>query len=428
MITNVTVKNFRSIEDASIALAPITMLYGPTSSGKSSLLYAMLVLRNFVLNPNRLADGYFHLGFIDLGGFDECVFNHDPARNVSITVTHREDGRFRHQKVEKTGQVEGGLSSFTEAEIEDLTKFLKATYGLSFSKKGGTIKLEAGGLAMQAEIPIPYGLSQTFPFSYTEGDEEYSINWNGIACTVSPKKPTAETQHNAREIAERLNASGEVMRAIDIGPHRRGFFKPSYASTSVPVAPPPTTEDEVASIVINDPHMPARISVYAEEIFGRDFRLDTRPGTAMYSFLTTEKKSRIPVLLVNDGYGVNQVIYLLAKMNRVDVRTILIEEPEVHLHPAALRNFARTLCGFTKEEGKQVILTTHSEVFVSSILTMVAEGGVSPEDLKCYLVTKDKKSTLFRDQKVEKSGQVEGGLSSFMEAEIEDLTKFLGAR
>ena len=86
MITSVSVKNFRSIESADIALAPITVLCGPTASGKSTLLYATQVLRNFALNPNRQADGYFHLGFMDLGGFDACVFDH-LARNVSVAIT-----------------------------------------------------------------------------------------------------------------------------------------------------------------------------------------------------------------------------------------------------------------------------------------------------------------------------------------------------
>ena len=36
MINEITIKNFRSIEEAEVALSPITVLYGPTSSGKSN--------------------------------------------------------------------------------------------------------------------------------------------------------------------------------------------------------------------------------------------------------------------------------------------------------------------------------------------------------------------------------------------------------
>jgi AAA15 family ATPase/GTPase len=90
MIKKIAVENFRSIEHAEVELAPLVVLYGPTASGKSSLLYAPLVLKNFIVNPNRPADGYFHIGFMDLGGFDQCVFNHEGSRKVSVGVWFEE--------------------------------------------------------------------------------------------------------------------------------------------------------------------------------------------------------------------------------------------------------------------------------------------------------------------------------------------------
>jgi AAA15 family ATPase/GTPase len=392
MIEKITIKNFRSIESAEIALSPITVFYGPTSSGKSSLLYALMVLRNFILNPNRQADGFFHLGFMDLGGYEACVFNHDTEKNVEISI---------------------GYKSGSE----------KVTYGIFFSKTLCDISQIVGSLQMNAKVNLPYALNQTFPFTYTKDGEEYNVNWNGIGCSATPTKPTAETQHKAYEIATLINKASEALKAIDIAPPNRGFFRPSY--TPVSVSPTPTTEDEVASIIINDQHMAGRISVYAEEIFKRDFRIFVPPGTAIAFFHSTDKKSRIPVFLVNEGFGVNQVIYMLAKMLRIDVRTILIEEPEVHLHPTVVRNFARTVCKFAKEEEKQIILVTHGEQFLVSLLTAVADGVISPDDMRCYLSTKDKKTTTFIEQKVHKDGQIEGGLESFVEAEVEDLKRFL---
>jgi energy-coupling factor transporter ATP-binding protein EcfA2 len=395
MITKVTVENFRSIERTELELASLVLLYGPTASGKSSLLYAPIVLKNFILNPNRPADGFFHLGFMDLGGFDESVFNHEKSREVCIAVHHDAGGT-------------------------------PASYKVCLSKNKARLVQQWGSLRLEGEVAVPYGLNQTFPFSYSENGDEFTINWNGISCSVSPKSPTADTQRAAQQIATSLNSSAETIKSIDIAPHRRGFFKPNYTTT--PVSPTPTTEDEVASLIISDPNLAPRISVYAEEIFGRDFRLYTPPGTATVFFQTTDKKSRMPALLVNDGFGVNQVVYLLAKILRSDVKTILIEEPEVHLHPTALRNFARQVCTIAREEKKQIILTTHNELFVSAILAAVAEGKLSPEEIRCYLVQKDKRATTLRLQRVQPNGQIEGGLTTFIEAELEDLKTLLGLK
>ena len=44
-------ENFRSIRDATVEIAPMTVIYGANGTGKSSLIYGLLTLRNFFTNP-----------------------------------------------------------------------------------------------------------------------------------------------------------------------------------------------------------------------------------------------------------------------------------------------------------------------------------------------------------------------------------------
>ncbi|MGQ9569481.1 MAG: AAA family ATPase, partial [Thermodesulfovibrionales bacterium] len=158
MLKNIKIKGFRSIKKQEVDLAPFTVIYGPTASGKSSLLYSLLVLKNFITNPNQQSDGFFSLGFINLGGFDACVFNHEPDRTIEISFSHK-DGE----------------------------------YGLIFQKNTGEVYLKSSiGIDIKAKINIPYALNQNFTFEHKEDGEEYTINWNGIASTVAPKQPTAD--------------------------------------------------------------------------------------------------------------------------------------------------------------------------------------------------------------------------------------------
>jgi predicted ATPase len=165
------------------------------------------------------------------------------------------------------------------------------------------------------------------------------------------------------------------------------------------------------------------------EIFDRDFRTYTPPGTATTFLQTTEQKgARVPGLLVNDGFGVNQVVYMLAKIHRPEVETVLIEEPEIHLHPTVIRRFARVLAHLAIEEEKQLIFTTHSEQFLLSVLACVKEKVLTPGQVRCYHVVREGKKTAFNHAPVSSDGQVSGGLSSFLEGELEDIKSFLSVQ
>ena len=69
-------KNFRSLEEATIDVAPLTVVYGPNGSGKSSLIYGLLTLRNFLTNPNQNVPSLFAYPSVALGGLHEVVHRH----------------------------------------------------------------------------------------------------------------------------------------------------------------------------------------------------------------------------------------------------------------------------------------------------------------------------------------------------------------
>ncbi|MEM3738772.1 MAG: AAA family ATPase, partial [Thermoplasmata archaeon] len=64
MLSRIKISGFRSLEDVDIELAPLTVLYGPTASGKSSLLYALIVFKNFLTDPGRKVNSFMDLGFM----------------------------------------------------------------------------------------------------------------------------------------------------------------------------------------------------------------------------------------------------------------------------------------------------------------------------------------------------------------------------
>ena len=81
----------------------------------------------------------------------------------------------------------------------------------------------------------------------------------------------------------------------------------------------------------------------------------------------------VPVELAGDG--VVSLIRFCMKLTAYPARTLLIEEPELHLHYRAIQMAARALWGAVRQ-GKQIILTTHSLDLIDSLVTEAAEDAL----------------------------------------------------
>ena len=85
-ITSITIENFKGIKNrVKIDLKPITLLFGPNSGGKSTIIqalhYAWEVIGRHNLDPNFTEFGGRE---IDLGGFENLVYGHDLSRSISL--------------------------------------------------------------------------------------------------------------------------------------------------------------------------------------------------------------------------------------------------------------------------------------------------------------------------------------------------------
>jgi predicted ATPase len=399
MIKSLKIVNFRSIQKVpDIELAPITLLYGPNGAGKSSLLYALVVLKNIVLNPNQPPDAFFNLQVINLGGFLPVIFRHEKAENIVLGI------------------------SIDEAQMH-------LAYEVSMGLNKGEFSLKGKGefnFQLSLEVTFPYPANKQVETSLQVGNNTYPVSWNGLTARITlPPNATGEMQEEAKKVNALLNSPIERIRQVEYIPIRRGFFKPYFQP--MPVTAALIGEDEVATLLGNERYLEAPVSQYLQDITGREFDVFTTLGTAMFSLQTTDKASRVTTELVNDGFGTNQLVYFLAKALREDARVICAEEPEINLHPTSIRALAQAMVRMVKEEQKQFVVSTHSETLVLALLSQVVKHEIEPEDLACYLTTKIKKATHFERQDVNDKGQIEGGLKSFMEAELEDLKAFLGA-
>src|SRR5262245_55302250 len=83
-LTALRVGNFKAFAHSQrIPLKPITLIFGPNSAGKSSLIHSLALVHEARRSGNL---NIFHTDVggtaIDLGGFRQYVFHRDPAQRV----------------------------------------------------------------------------------------------------------------------------------------------------------------------------------------------------------------------------------------------------------------------------------------------------------------------------------------------------------
>ncbi|MDE2687363.1 MAG: AAA family ATPase [Chloroflexota bacterium] len=93
MLTGIGLRNFKAFGDEmqEAPLSKITLIYGPNSGGKSSIIQALLLLKQSI--RNEYADETRTLmlrgEFADLGSFQATLHKHDEGRKLGIGVRYR---------------------------------------------------------------------------------------------------------------------------------------------------------------------------------------------------------------------------------------------------------------------------------------------------------------------------------------------------
>ena len=118
----------------------------------------------------------------------------------------------------------------------------------------------------------------------------------------------------------------------------------------------------------------------------KGYRIREVPFGGLRLFVTTPASSERRDLS-EVGSGVGQVVPILLAPLLVDPGgTVVIEEPEAHLHPAAQVALADFIVACV-ESGRQLIVETHSEHIVNRVRLRIAEGHLASSDASMIGVT-----------------------------------------
>jgi predicted ATPase len=124
------------------------------------------------------------------------------------------------------------------------------------------------------------------------------------------------------------------------------------------------------------------------------------------------------------GLGSRQILPIIVQIFTAESgSTIMIEEPEISLHPAS-QVLLDELFATAISEGKQIICTTHSPFLILAINRIIKKGLLKVEDIAVYHVEKNDDGTIAQKLDLNKYGFLDLGIPSFMKTEQELLNEW----
>ena len=133
--------------------------------------------------------------------------------------------------------------------------------------------------------------------------------------------------------------------------------------------------------------------------------------------------------LIDVGYGVSQVLPLLIELLRRDPSSVLLlQQPEVHLHPSAQAALG-TVFGQAAGSGRQLLVETHSDHLIDRVRMDVRDGatGLQPKDVSILFFERDGLDVRIHSIRLDGEGNVLGappGYREFFTTETNRLLRF----
>jgi len=420
MLEQICLRNFKALQNATIDLKTITVLIGANGTGKSSVLQALAVLKQ-----SREQQGLHMTGeYMSLGEYQDVVHKREKDREIHVRMVTR----------------------FREPLKPLFRRRLRFIYEAIFDQKRmssqrGNIEEHRKRLFEAQYFAQPVEMLSAEPRSFIDGEATFGIDGNSTVALPlrivnrSLSSDSDETRFRFQEaskcLSKAFSAINDTLVSSYYVPAIRGFMQPSYILTEQSSEDFSTASDadlqaqNVASTLSYRRDIEDKVSNWAKRIIGTRIEAKLIPPrrVAVEAIVGSHRMN-----MVNEGFGTNQLVHPLLQLAVAPPDSLVsIEEPEIHVHPAAQTRLCELLIDVAKRERKQIMITTHSEHIVNSMLTCVARRELKANELAVYFFERQRDKAKASRLSVDDKGRLEGGLKGFAEANLDELEKYMKA-
>lgn len=447
MLNQLRIRNFKSWQDTGcIRMAPITLFFGANSSGKSSIGQFLLMLKQTIESPDRKA--VFYPGgrnsAVQLGAYQEMVFRRNPNKKITFEYQwslpkHMEigdplsDAVFSGDKLHFSAEVERGNAARHLIQVAKL-KYCLLDDRAKHSPLSVELSRKSGKRGYQASAS-PYNLVRKQGRAWALKDV---VRFYGFSNESVARYQNADFMQELNLAQEKLFNS-----LYYLGPLRRKAERLYKWSGSAPESVGYEGENTVAAILAArdrkiSPGYGKHAKPFEEIIAGKLKEMNlidafrVKPISAQrqeYEVQVRAKGSKDWVDLPDVGFGVSQVLPVLAQCFYAPPGSIiLMEQPEIHLHPSAQSALADVMIAVIrskenrKERGIQLIIESHSEHFLRRLQRRIAEGEVlKKEEVSAYFANISRTPATLEPLDIDDYGNIKNWPKDFFGDEMGDI-------
>ena len=139
-----------------------------------------------------------------------------------------------------------------------------------------------------------------------------------------------------------------------------------------------------------------------------DFRVvPIAEGSPVFEVRVRKSTKSAEVLITDVGFGVSQILPVLVLCFYVPKNsTVILEQPEIHLHPAIQAGLADVFIDARKKRGVQILVESHSEHLLRRLQRRVAEENVSNGDVGLFFCRADDDSSILETLELDPYGNI----------------------
>lgn len=454
MIRHVNLKNFKAWRELDIELGPrITGLFGTNSSGKSSLIQFLLMLKETKNNPDRnlVLDFGKPGGVINLGGFSDIIHRNDKKQKLEWRLSWYEIEDDWNASYSNTSKAIG-LVHDREFSIQSTVKMINPEMTKSLKTQSMLYTILDKYDRAETTFGIELSTDQEDNFRFIEVEKKISsddasqrhgnIDAGPIKTHLFPFEAFFHTSPENHDLLKILELDYEKLmdRIYYLGPlrdfpHRQYNWSGGNPSDvgvqgelTINVILASSERGNIFQIEKKGEKLPFQevVAMRLKEMgLIHSFSVaEIAKGSNIYQAKVSVDKESPKVLLTDVGFGVSQVLPVIVLLNHVpEYSTIILEQPEIHLHPEVQSALADAIVGIAETRDLQVIIESHSEHLLRRLQRRVADQTIQSELVKLYFVSQESGEARLTDIGLNEYGEIKNWPEHFFGNEMEEIAE-----